>query len=159
MKFAVNHPYKFRNWSLAFMTGFLQFFVAVSCEVLCYWSLIQSDNVVDIMTNFLGVYVIAELDVIYFRANSKITSMENKLNNDVVGILCCVERTSSKNSMRKIEANKVQRDKDQHCALLKIEMARGIGQIFNGKNFSINGDGLNAFENSEDNSDCLKDFD
>jgi len=40
MKFAVNHPYKFRNWSLAFMTGALQFFVALSCEVLCYFSLI-----------------------------------------------------------------------------------------------------------------------
>lgn len=107
MKYTVNHPYKFTNWQLGFMTGFIQFFVALSCEVLCYFSLIQVDNVVDIMTNFLGVYIIAELDEIYFRANSKITSLTSKLNEDVVSILFKVERTSSKNAMLRIEENKV----------------------------------------------------
>jgi hypothetical protein len=59
------------------------------------------------MANFLGVYIIAELDEIYFRANSKITSMTSKLNEDVVSILFKVERSSSKNSRLRIEANKV----------------------------------------------------
>jgi len=33
MKYAVNHPWKFRHYRLAFLTGLMQFMISIAIEV------------------------------------------------------------------------------------------------------------------------------
>lgn len=68
MKFAVNHNYKFKKRHLAFFAGWLQFSVAISCEILGYLQLLQALNPSDVLSNFLSIYVIIEIDQIFFES-------------------------------------------------------------------------------------------
>ena len=62
MKFAANHPWKFRSYKVAFMIGFAQMFMVVSVEIVNLVVLNTNNTVMDILMNFLALVIISEFD-------------------------------------------------------------------------------------------------
>lgn len=62
MKYALNHPWKFEHWFMAFVVNFLQFGVLLSVEGVCIALLLLQENVLDVLMNFISLTIITELD-------------------------------------------------------------------------------------------------
>lgn len=61
MKYAVNHPWKFRSVNLAFFTGFIQIVMGVMVELAtCLILIFASETIFDILANYVIVLVIAD---------------------------------------------------------------------------------------------------
>ena len=106
MKFAVNHRYKFNKRHLAFFAGWLQFSVALSCEVIGYLELLQATSPSDVLSNFLGIYVIIEIDEIFFES-LKCIALKRQMIEDVVEKLLKITQTTSNEAIHALEENKV----------------------------------------------------
>jgi len=70
MKFALNHTWKIKAPSLAWLAGFLQTFSAMAVVIVNYFAILQNDEVIEIVMNFLALQVIAEFDNLFFTAHS-----------------------------------------------------------------------------------------
>lgn len=68
MKFAVNHPWKFENYRIAFLSGFLQGIMILVVESVNYIALITNLSHLDIVMNFLALVVIADFDDFFYNA-------------------------------------------------------------------------------------------
>ena len=66
MKHALNHPWKFRNWKVAFLIGFLQAMIIVLVETVNLAVLLTNNTILDIIMNFLALVIIAEFDDYFF---------------------------------------------------------------------------------------------
>ena len=66
MKYSANHPFKFDNYVEAFLIGFAQMIVVISIEVVALGVLNTNSSIQDVIMNFLGLAVIAEIDDMYF---------------------------------------------------------------------------------------------
>lgn len=66
MKYAVNHSWKFRKWRRAYMVGFCQTFVLITCEAVNLILLTTNHTMLDIIMNFLAIIVITEFDDAFF---------------------------------------------------------------------------------------------
>ena len=66
MKYTTNHPWKFEHWFVAFLTNFMQAVVLILLEAVCIAVLIIQTSVLDVMTNFLALTIITELDDYFF---------------------------------------------------------------------------------------------
>lgn len=62
MKYATNHPWKFRSIYPAWLVGFTQFFMVISVEAINLIVLISNETVMDIIMNFLALVIIADFD-------------------------------------------------------------------------------------------------
>ena len=52
MKYAVNHPWKFEDYRVAFFSGFMQTNVVIIVELVNFIALITNETVLDIVMNF-----------------------------------------------------------------------------------------------------------
>ena len=59
MKFALNHKWKFSRWRYAYMAGLCQASITFLVTIISYFVLIFSDNVLDIVKDFLALEVIS----------------------------------------------------------------------------------------------------
>ena len=67
MKYALNHPWKFRNYRIAFLTGLFQLSISVIIEISnVYVLLANSDTQVDVIANFIIMLVVAEFDNFFY---------------------------------------------------------------------------------------------
>ena len=66
MKYATNHPWKFKKWHHAFFVGFWQMFVLSSVELVNMMILLTNQSIIDTLMNFLALTVITEFDDYYF---------------------------------------------------------------------------------------------
>ena len=66
MKYAMNHPWKFRNWQAGYYIGFMQMFVVISVEVVNMAILITNNTIVEILMNFLALVIITDFDDYFF---------------------------------------------------------------------------------------------
>ena len=66
MKFANNHPWKFRSWSQAYMIGLCQTIVVITVEVVNLAILNTNQTIMDIIMNFLALVIIADFDDYFF---------------------------------------------------------------------------------------------
>ena len=66
MKYANNHPWKFRDWKAAFGVGFMQFFAVVTVEVVNLMTLQTNNTIMDTIMNFLALVIISEFDDYFF---------------------------------------------------------------------------------------------
>ena len=73
MKFANNHPWLFRNWSQAYLIGFMQYIVVMVVEIVNLVILTTNNSVMEIIMNFLALVILAEFDE-YF-----LTTVENEV--------------------------------------------------------------------------------
>lgn len=68
MKFAVNHPWKFDNYFLAWLAGFLQATMVIYVESVNYIALLTNLSHLDIVMNFMALVVIADFDDFFYSA-------------------------------------------------------------------------------------------
>jgi len=66
MKYALNHPYKFVSWQVAFTTGFLQVIMVLLVEGINFVVIQASASVLDVVMNFLALAVIADFDNLFY---------------------------------------------------------------------------------------------
>ena len=62
MKFSLNHPWKFKSVSKAWLTGFAQTLMVVAVEGVNLVILCTNETVMDVVMNFLALVVIADFD-------------------------------------------------------------------------------------------------
>ena len=62
MKYAVNHHWKFSNWSIAFLAGLLEFTISLTVTIVLYFVIVLVPGTLDIVKDFLAVKVINDLD-------------------------------------------------------------------------------------------------
>merc|ERR1712241_742959 len=68
MKFAQNHPWKFDNYFIAWLSGFLQASMVLYVETVNYIALLTNLSHLDIVMNFLALVVIADFDDFFYGA-------------------------------------------------------------------------------------------
>ena len=68
MKFAVNHPWKFDKFYVAYMCGWLQACNVVIVELVNFIALLTQGSILDVIMNFLALVVIAEFDEYFYSA-------------------------------------------------------------------------------------------
>ena len=107
MKYSVNHPWKFRSWSMAFLTGFLQCSISVAIEVSnTYIVLANSSTQFDIIADFIIMLVIADFDN-YFYAMRRDDPISQFNNDENYSSLLKWETTTSYDSCAKIPGNEL----------------------------------------------------
>lgn len=62
MKFATNHPWKFRQWHRAFFVGFCQFMMTILVELINLILLQTNSTTMDIIMDFLALVIISDFD-------------------------------------------------------------------------------------------------
>jgi len=85
MKYAVNHPKKFRLPSVAFSVGFMQFLGGLLCEFSCILFLSTVTETIDVIIKFVALAKIAQIDNFYWGA----IPGDNKLKRNI-GKACLV---------------------------------------------------------------------
>ena len=61
MKYAVNHPWKFRDYKLAWFAGFMLVSVSILIEIVTFFVLLfDTDAIFDVLGNYAIVLVIAD---------------------------------------------------------------------------------------------------
>ena len=68
MKYSVNHSWKFDQWRLAFMAGFLQTVAAVMIEIVNWTSIVTQFEIIDIVMKFMSLLIIMSFGTIFFVA-------------------------------------------------------------------------------------------
>ena len=106
MKYVVNHPWKFRSYHLAFITGFLQFTICIIIEVSNVWVLMgNSDNHFDIVANFVVILVVAQFDDYFYKMRAK-DEITNMVENSKTAFRW--ETTTSFDAIAKIKENELE---------------------------------------------------
>ena len=67
MKYSVNHPWKFKYYRTAFLSGFLQALMVVSVELINFLNLLLTNQILHIVMNFLALVIIADFDDFFFQ--------------------------------------------------------------------------------------------
>lgn len=62
MKFAVNHNYRFVHFSVAWLSGFLQYVSCLCVELANIGVICAANDTIDIVFNFIALAIIAEFD-------------------------------------------------------------------------------------------------
>ena len=71
MKYALNHPWKFVNWSRAFRVGFFQLSAVLTLEIVNLTFMLTNATIVDIIMNFIALLIIADFDDYFFMTVAK----------------------------------------------------------------------------------------
>ena len=66
MKYSINHSWKFDNFRIAFLSGFLQGFMVVSVEVINFINLLLRNQVMVIVMSFLSLVIVANFDDFFY---------------------------------------------------------------------------------------------
>ena len=66
MKYSVNHPWKFNDYRVAWLCGFMQAFNVIVVETVNFAALLTNFTIIDIIMNFLALVVIAQFDEYFF---------------------------------------------------------------------------------------------
>ena len=66
MKYALNHSWKFESWGLAFLSGLCQMVMVLFTTIINYSIIIFTDDIIEIVKDFLAIVVITELDDYFF---------------------------------------------------------------------------------------------
>ena len=74
MKYAVNHPWKFRDYKLAWFTGFMQMSISMLIEIATFFVLLfDTDAIFDVLGNYAIVLIIAD-----FGSNFYVLELDKK---------------------------------------------------------------------------------
>lgn len=134
MKYALNHPWKFRSWSMAYRVGLSQMLIVISLEVVNMAFMMTSDTITDIIKDFLALLIISDFDDYFFTTVDK-TPMGKLISQ---GQLEVSGMTLSLDELTKIEtttSNKAPRD---------ILIGEGE-KIFEGASFQTEGVGKDVY--------------
>ena len=102
MKYAVNHEWKFQDYKVAFLCGFLQAFNTITVELVNFVALLTNFTIIDVIMNFLALVVIAEFDEYFYDAVSDDNLTDICTGADPYGDFLMIQRTTSTKAKWKI---------------------------------------------------------
>ena len=82
MKYAVNHPWKFKYPNLAFAVGFCQVFSTILTSLVCYFVIVTSTSVLDLAKDFTALMIISEFDNQFARFSREKIALEAVMDRD-----------------------------------------------------------------------------
>jgi hypothetical protein len=95
MRYALNHPYNFKNEYLAFLIPFLSFVATAGVEFVCVAVIITSFAPLGIVYNFIALSVIAQFDeFVYYSIRNE--SLKKLFYESVIEKVLVVKHTTSK---------------------------------------------------------------
>ena len=119
MKYAINHPWKFRNVRLAFVAGLMQFTISLVIEVSnVYVLLANSETQFDIVSNFVIMLVVADFDN-YFYSVRNPDHISRMITEDKFAHIFTWETSTSYDAKAEIPENELKPE----MVLLKEEQA------------------------------------
>ena len=128
MKFALNHPYLFQDYSTAYICAFLQFFTTIMTEFANVALILTATDPINCTLNFIALAIIAEFDNFVYEALRN-ESMKKLLDPEVCEKVLVVARTTSK-KCKEGEMSKVENE-DGNLMPLKITFSdRTCGNKF-----------------------------
>ena len=68
MKFALNHSFRFDDYTIAFFAGFMQTLSCLFIELINLFVILTSQTVLDVVLNFMALAIIAEFDNSFYQA-------------------------------------------------------------------------------------------
>ena len=68
MKFALNHDYRFENYKIAFLAGFMQATMIYVVEIVNFFAILTATSILDVVMNFMALAIIAEFDDFFYAA-------------------------------------------------------------------------------------------
>lgn len=68
MKFALNHSFRFDDYTIAFFAGFMQTLSCLFIELINLFVILTSETVLDVVLNFMALAIIAEFDNSFYQA-------------------------------------------------------------------------------------------
>jgi len=68
MKFSLNHPYRFSDYKIVFLTGLLQASMIFIVEIVNFIVILSSFSITGVVTDFMALAVISEFDDAFFEA-------------------------------------------------------------------------------------------
>ena len=108
MKFAINHAYKFKNFAVAFLAGWMQATMIIAVELVNILSILSYSDTLNVVICFLALAIIAQFDNFFYDALGENQDKELITNADVYDeLLYTIRRTTSYQSLAHIEANKL----------------------------------------------------
>ena len=66
MKYSINHPWKFRQWPLAFSIGLIQFCMELLAEIVSACIILSVATYIDAVKDFIVLMVVNEFDNFLF---------------------------------------------------------------------------------------------
>ena len=108
MKFAVNHPWKFEDYKIAYAVGFMQMSMVVIVEFVNFVALITNNAVLDVVMNFLALVVIAEFDD-YFYESSDFPELQDVITDPKCEEFLIWQTTTSYDAIHMIPENRLKK--------------------------------------------------
>ena len=68
MKFACNHPWKFDDYKIAFMAGFLQTITIMAVELVNLLVILMETSIIEIVMNHMAIVVISQFGNFFYMA-------------------------------------------------------------------------------------------
>ena len=125
MKYSVNHYWKFDNYKLAFLPGYLQVVAMMTITLINFFVIMISPNILDIAKDFTALMIIADFDNIFgwFEGNDELPKkIINK--KEYEKLLFTVEKTSSNKARIDGNAERAKVGDDDGWILEKVNERR-----------------------------------
>ena len=71
MKYALNHPWKFRRWYVAFLAGLIQFSMAMFQEYISILVILSTTTYIDAVKDFTALNILNEFNSFFFDYSSQ----------------------------------------------------------------------------------------
>ena len=94
MKFALNHDYRFESPGFAWLAGFMQAFSIFVIETVNFFVILESDNFLTVVMNFMALAIISEFDDAFF-SDLSLEKLREVIDNPDFSNLYLITRTSS----------------------------------------------------------------
>ena len=109
MKFAINHPWKFKDPNTAIFCGLSKIIINLTVEILNYSLLMTSNDVLNCLWNFLGLNVVRRIgNYIYNTLHH--SPLKKKLNNPEYMKVFTVQTTTSYSAKEQIPEHLLKKD-------------------------------------------------
>jgi len=68
MKMANNHEYRFENYRICWLAGFMQMTMIITVECVNFVAILTSTTILDVVMNFMALAVISDFDDFFYGA-------------------------------------------------------------------------------------------
>ena len=106
MKFACNHPWKFDDYKIAFMAGFLQTITIMAVELVNLLVILMETSIIEIVMNHMAIVVISQFGNFFYLASTE-REWKDLINEEYLEI----QTTTSYVARYKIDGNKIKPQK------------------------------------------------
>ena len=108
MKFACNHPWKFDDYKIAFLAGFLQTITIMAVELVNLLVILLETSIIEIVMNHMAIVVISQFGSFFYMASTE-REWKKLINEEYL----MIQTTTSYVARYKIDGNKIEPQKSE----------------------------------------------